>query len=114
MGWFTWYADYPAPSNFIDALLTCRAFVPNSPLNINGAAFCRPTLDRRIRRASALQASAPGAAGQLWALLDREITDQAPWLPLYNPQVLVALSPRVGNYQYHPFWQLLLDQLWVR
>jgi len=23
------------------------------------------------------------------------------------------LSARVGNYQFHPFWQLLLDQLWV-
>ena len=114
IAWFTWYGDYPAPSNFIESLFTCRAFVPDSPLNINGAAFCRPTLDRRIRGASALQASAPGAAGQRWARIDREITDQAPWLPLYNPQVLVALSPRVGNYQYHPFWQVLLDQLWVR
>jgi hypothetical protein len=35
-------------------------------------------------------------------------------VPLYNPQALTALSERVGNYQYHPFWQVLLDQLWVR
>ena len=23
------------------------------------------------------------------------------------------LSARAGNYQYHPFWRLLIDQLWV-
>ena len=42
------------------------------------------------------------------------VVDRAPWVPLYNPRALTALSARVGNYQYHPFWQVLLDQLWVR
>jgi peptide/nickel transport system substrate-binding protein len=114
IAWYTWYQDYPAPSDFIDALLTCRAFVPDDPTNSNLAEFCNPGIDRQIERATALQRSAPGAAGGVWARIDRELTDQAPWLPVYNPQVLVALSPRVGNYQYHPFWQVLLDQLWVR
>jgi hypothetical protein len=40
--------------------------------------------------------------------------DQAPWVPLYNPRALVVFSQRVGNSQFHPFWQLLIDQLWVR
>jgi YVTN family beta-propeller protein len=114
IAWFTWYQDYPAPSDFIDALFTCRAFVPNTPFNVNAAEFCSPTLDRQIRRAGALQAGAPGAAGELWGHIDRELAGQAPWLPLYNPRLLVALSTRAGNYQYHPFWLVLLDQLWVR
>jgi len=25
-----------------------------------------------------------------------------------------VLSARVGNYQFHPYWNLLIDQLWVR
>ncbi len=114
IAWFTWYGDYPTPSNFIDPLLTCRAYVPRSPTNLNVSEFCSRRVDRQVRRASAIQATAPGSGANHWADIDRELTDQAPWLPLYNPQVLVALSPRVGNYQYHPFWQLLLDQLWVR
>jgi ABC-type transport system substrate-binding protein/DNA-binding SARP family transcriptional activator/DNA-binding beta-propeller fold protein YncE len=115
IAWFTWYADYPAPSNFVGALLTCRVYVPHSPTNPNIAEFCSRAIDRQVRRAEGLEASAPGTAGELWARIDRELTDRAPWLPLYNPQVLVALSQRVGNYQYHPsFWQVLLDQLWVR
>ena len=33
---------------------------------------------------------------------------------LYNPRAVTALGARVGNYRYHPFWTVLLDQLWVR
>jgi len=50
----------------------------------------------------------------LWADIDWEIVDQAPWVPLYNRRALVVLSVRVGNYQFHPLWELLIDQLWVR
>jgi ABC-type transport system substrate-binding protein len=42
------------------------------------------------------------------------ITNQAPWLSLYNPRLTIATSSRLGNFQYHPFYGLLLDQLWVR
>jgi len=40
--------------------------------------------------------------------------DQAPWVSLYNPRDLTVLSARTGNYQFHPYWNLLIDQLWVR
>jgi peptide/nickel transport system substrate-binding protein len=114
IGWFTWYQDYPAPSNFIEPLLTCRSFAPRSPANVNIAEFCDPNVDTESRRAAALQAQSPGIAAEKWRQIDRQLTNRAVWLPLYNPRVPVAFSKRVGNYQYHPFWQLLLDQLWVR
>jgi peptide/nickel transport system substrate-binding protein len=114
IGWFTWTQDYPAPSNFIATLLTCRSFAAHSPSNFNAAEFCDPTIDDAVRHAQTLEPSAPGAASEAWARIDRQITDQAPWLPLYNPRLDIATSSRVGNYQYHPFFGLLLDQLWVR
>jgi peptide/nickel transport system substrate-binding protein len=114
IGWFTWYQDYPAPSNFIDPLLSCRSFTPRDPANLNLAEFCEPKIDSESRHAAALEARTPGIAGDEWRRIDRQLTDRATWLPLYNPRVPVALSRRVGNYEYHPFWQLLLDQLWVR
>jgi peptide/nickel transport system substrate-binding protein len=114
IGWFTWYQDYPAPSNFIDLLLSCRAFIPRDQFNLNMAEFCNLKIDTQIRRAYALQARDPAVAGEVWRQIDHDLVNQAPWMPLYNPRVLTALSARVGNYQYHPFWQLLLDQLWVR
>lgn len=114
IGWFNWLADYPAPSDFISLLLTCRAFVPDSAANLNEAEFCEPKFDSAVRSASALEATDPGAASEAWARIDQRITDQAPWLPLYNPRLDILLSSRVGNYQYHPFFLLLLDQLWVK
>jgi peptide/nickel transport system substrate-binding protein len=114
IGWFTWFNDYPAPSNTIDELLSCRSFSPRDPTQINFSEFCDPKIDAQIRHAEALQTPDPTAAGDAWARIDQELVDRAPWVPLYNPRALTALSARVGNYEYHPFWQVLLDQLWVR
>jgi YVTN family beta-propeller protein len=114
IGWFTWFQDTPTPANFIRPLLTCRAFRPRNPDNLNIAQLCDRGIDRQVRRASALQSRDLAAAWGAWSRIDRELVDQAPWVPLYNPQVVTALSSRVGNYQYHPFWNVLLDQLWVR
>jgi ABC-type transport system substrate-binding protein/DNA-binding SARP family transcriptional activator len=114
IGWFTWYQDYPAPSNFVEPLLSCRSFAPRDPANLNLAEFCDPKIDSQSRHAAAIEARSPGIAAEEWRQIDRQLTNRATWLPLYNPRVSVALSGRVGNYEYHPFWQLLLDQLWVR
>jgi ABC-type transport system substrate-binding protein/DNA-binding SARP family transcriptional activator/streptogramin lyase len=113
IGWFPWAQDYPAPSDFITPILTCRAFVPESQSNVNDAEFCNPAIDNAVQRAQALEPTQPGAANQAWAGIDQQITDRAPWVPLYNPRLDVATSSRVGNFQFHPFFGLLLDQLWV-
>jgi peptide/nickel transport system substrate-binding protein len=114
VSWFSWFTDFPTPSDMIGPVLTCRSFVPASAVNLNVAEFCDPTIDAQITRALTLQGRAPNAAGTLWARIDREIVDQAPWVPIYNPVSTVMLSPRVGNYQFDPNYQLLIDQLWVR
>jgi peptide/nickel transport system substrate-binding protein len=114
IGWFTWYQDQPTPANFVDPLLTCAAFIPRYAYNFNVAEFCDRGIDAEARRAHSLQRDNPAAAGKAWSRVDRELVDRAPWAPLYNPRAVTALSARVGNYQYHPFWTVLLDQLWVR
>lgn len=40
-----WSADYPSPSNFLDDLLGCENFHPNSDSSINIPGFC----DKRIQ-----------------------------------------------------------------
>jgi YVTN family beta-propeller protein len=115
IGWFSWYQDYPAPSDFIRPLLTCRSFLPGSPGgNLNAAEFCDQRIDAQVTQALALQHRAPNTARGLWANIDQEIVDQAPWVPIYNPRSLVMLSERVGNYQFDPYFSVLIDQLWVR
>ena len=114
IGWFNWLQDYPTPSNFFDVLLSCRSFVPSNPRNLNAAEFCDRQIDAQAARASALRARDPAAAGELWSRIDRELVDRAPWVPVYNLRAVTVLGQRVGNYKYHPFWNVLLDQLWVR
>jgi ABC-type transport system substrate-binding protein len=45
---------------------------------------------------------------------DRKVTDLAPIVPLYTPRNVALVSKRAGNFQYHPLYTVLLDQLWVR
>jgi peptide/nickel transport system substrate-binding protein len=114
LGWFSWYQNYPAPSQFISPLLTCHSFIPDNPGNFNAAEFCSRRIDARITQALALEPHNPSAATALWTRIDHQITDQAPWVPIYNPRSLVMLSTRVGNYQFDPNSSVLIDQLWVR
>jgi peptide/nickel transport system substrate-binding protein len=114
IGWFSWYQNYPAPSDFIRTLLTCQSFVPGNPANINAAEFCNQRIDAQVTQALTLQPHDPSAAWALWARIDHEIVGQAPWVPVYNPRSLVMLSTRVGNYQFDPYLPVLIDQLWVR
>jgi YVTN family beta-propeller protein len=105
--WSGWAADYPAASNFIEPLFSCGS--PD-----NRAHFCERALDRKIGRALKLQQTDLAGANRLWTELDREITDKALWVPLYNVYEADLVSKRVGNYQYNPRWGALLSQLWVR
>jgi peptide/nickel transport system substrate-binding protein len=81
----------------------------------NSSEFCEPGIDRQMRRAQAEQLTDPVAASALWQRVDRELTDRAPWVPLFTPKQVDFLSKRVGNYQYSPSRMgMLIDQLWVR
>ncbi|MGN6799878.1 MAG: BTAD domain-containing putative transcriptional regulator [Gaiellaceae bacterium] len=76
--------------------------------------FCSPKVDLLNARARSLQATHPQTAAALWTQIDRELVDQAAWLPMVNERGIDFLSTRVANYQPHPYWGMLVDQLWVR
>jgi ABC-type transport system substrate-binding protein/class 3 adenylate cyclase len=99
-----WNADYPAPSNFMVALVGCgqQQYV------------CDRALDRRMQQLSALQIRDPERANAGWAALDREVAERALVIPLTTGKATDFVSKRVGNYQSHPVFGVLLDQLWVR
>ncbi len=100
-----WAIDYPAPLTFLEQL-RCGSLDPSR--------FCNPAIDRQMDQALALQATDPAAADELWARIDRAVTDEAPWVGYATPASVRFLSDRVGNFQHHPVWGVLLDQLWVR
>jgi YVTN family beta-propeller protein len=96
-----WIQDYPAPSNFFSG-----ANCPNSPF------FCSKAYAHQIAHTSAA-AAASGSNGP-WTKLDREVTDRALLIPFLDGKAIDFVSKRVGNYQHHPEFDLLIDQLWVR
>jgi peptide/nickel transport system substrate-binding protein len=80
----------------------------------NYSRFCDRELDRQLQQSLALLAIDPAAAARRWARIDRRLVDEAPWVPLFTPRIAFFVSKRVGNWQYHPYRYVLLDQLWVR
>lgn len=95
-----------SPSGYIATWFACG--------RASGSAFfCDPTIDRLSRRAGSLQATNLHAADALWADVDRRLVDQAVWVPMVNESGIAFLSSRVGNYESHPYWGVIADQLWV-
>jgi peptide/nickel transport system substrate-binding protein len=97
-----WHADYPAASNFIQSFFSCRS-------KYNYSRYCDRRLDRRIKQAVQLEQTDRAGANRLWAQLDREITERALLVPLYNGSAADLVSKRVGNYQYNPQYGPLLS-----
>jgi peptide/nickel transport system substrate-binding protein len=108
---WAWIADHPSPVRWIQPQFSCRSLREGGP---NFPRFCDRAVEQDIERALALEPTDPSAANEVWARVDRLITDRAPTVSLFAAQAPYFISERVGNYQYHPVWEVLLDQLWVR
>jgi len=109
----TWVADYPSASDFFDLFFRCSSFRPADPADTrSGSFFCHPGIDRLMSRADDLQITDPQAAARVWAEVDHEITDLAPWVSFASLRSADFISARAGDYQYAG--GILLDQLWVR
>jgi YVTN family beta-propeller protein len=106
MGLYAWGSDYLGESGFIPPL-TC-------PPSGTGPRFCDPTIQRRIEQATSMQLTDPAASHGLWSDLDHDLVDLAAWVPLGNSITTNLVSERLGNYQLHPQWGQLYEQMWVR
>jgi hypothetical protein len=76
--------------------------------------FCDPDIDQRMNQATRLQLTNPRSAHQRWSSIEHGLIDRAPFVPVAYANLVNLLSERVGNYQSHPQWGPLLDQMWVR
>jgi YVTN family beta-propeller protein len=103
-----WYGIPRAAPSVLTAFRCVEADPPNYSY------FCDRRIDTRIRRALEIQATAPDAAVALWAGIERDIVDLAPWVPLFTPGHALLVSERVGNVQRNPELGVLTDLLWVR
>jgi len=106
----SWYQDYPAASDFLNILLGCGSFHPNSNSSPNIAEFCNKGIQAKMDQAGQMGITDPTGANNLWATVDKEVTDQAPWVSMFNPKYIDVLSDRVTGYLFSPQWYFLLDQ----
>jgi len=97
--------DYPSPYNAIRLGVDCDLML---------LGFCDPALVALVERAARLEASDPAAAAELWASIDRQVTDDARIVPIATQGGVDVVADHVGNYQHHVMWGMLVDQLWVR
>ena len=110
-----WLSDIPAPSDYFLPVLSCRSFYQDPTSTWNLAEFCDPHADKLASEAQAAQQTDPAAARRLWAQVDRVVTDQAPWVPVFNRSEAWFVSARVRNCQESPYYAgPLFDQVWVR
>jgi YVTN family beta-propeller protein len=106
-----WSADVETPSNFTVPFL-CSSFVPADPgATANLSEFCDEGIDDRV---DAAQRARRARRDAVWRSIFERIAAAAPAVPLVNRREMVLVSRRVGNYQHHPLWGPLYDQMWVR
>jgi peptide/nickel transport system substrate-binding protein len=111
----SWYQDYPAASDFLNILLGCDSFHPNSNSSPNIAEFCDKTkIQPEMTRALQMGITNQTAANSLWASVDHQLVDRAVWVPLFNPKYLDFVSNRVKNHIFSPQWYFLLDQASIK
>jgi hypothetical protein len=103
-----WLADFAVPSNFARPF-TCEGAGTTTDARLTH--YCDRAIDAQFaaaRRATGTESNA------LWQKVYERIEAAAPAVPLVNRREVTLVSKRVGNFQHHPMWGTLLDQLWVR
>ncbi len=114
VAWSAWYQDYPTASDFLNVLTGCGNIHPHSDASPNIAAFCDQSIQAQMNKALTLGQTDPATANTMWAQVDHAVTDQAPWVDLFNPKQIDFLSARVHGYQWNPQWYILIDQMWLK
>jgi peptide/nickel transport system substrate-binding protein/oligopeptide transport system substrate-binding protein len=88
-----WVADYPDAENFIFPLFHSE----NAGGGGNRSFFKDPEIDRLIEEAG--RTIDQHEVGEMYARIDGDIHDKAPWIYLYHPVAFQAVSPDVTGYQ---------------
>jgi peptide/nickel transport system substrate-binding protein len=105
-----WYQDYPAASDFLNVLLGCPSIHPNSDSSPNISEFCDNKIQAQMNKALTIGVTNPEAANTLWQTVDKQVTDAAPWVSLFNPKLIDFVSSRITNHVFSPQWYFLLDE----
>jgi ABC-type transport system substrate-binding protein len=103
-----WFQDFPDPSDFYDPILSCAT---NTEGNFNTAWYCNEEIDAAASAAKGEQDLDARTAA--YRDLFNRIMDDAPWVPIYHPDIVTLVNPRVTTFVLHPVWTFDLARLAV-
>jgi peptide/nickel transport system substrate-binding protein len=109
-----WYQDYPAASDFLYVLFSCNSFHPGSDSSVNIAGFCNKDVDAKMEQALQTAVTDPKAANEMWAQIDKQVTDLAPVAELFTPKHVDFVSKRLGNFMFNAQFYWVIGQSWVK
>ena len=109
-----WYQDYPTASDFLYILFGCESFHPGSDSSINMAGFCNKKINAKMHQALKVAVTNEQRANAMWSQIDRDVTDQAPMVTLFNPKHVDFVSKRVGNFTFSKEFYWLVAKSWVQ
>jgi len=90
-GWTSWLEDYPHPNDFFAPQLAAESIAPTN--NTNWAQFDDAALSARIEKLSHEQLGPEQEAA--YAVLDRDVMEEAPWAPYGTLTVSTFVSDDV-------------------
>jgi peptide/nickel transport system substrate-binding protein len=109
-----WYQDYPAASDFLYVLFSCNSFHPGSDSSVNIAGFCNKDVEAKMDKALQTAVTDPKAANEMWAQIDKQVTDLAPVAELFTPKHVDFVSKRLGNFMFNAQFYWVIGQSWVK
>jgi peptide/nickel transport system substrate-binding protein len=109
-----WYQDYPAASDFLNVLFGCDSFHPGSDSSVNISGFCDKEIDAKMKEAMKTSITDPKKANEMWAEIDKAVTDKAPAVFLFTPKHVDFVSKRLGNFMFNPQYYWMTHLSWVQ
>ncbi|MEY4385847.1 MAG: hypothetical protein RLY20_1130 [Verrucomicrobiota bacterium] len=107
-GAWSWVADYPDPSNFLDVLFNGDRITETDCNNV--AFYNNPEVNRLLNDASRNMDFAQRTV-QLQSA-ERLIMADAPWVPVVNERIAVVVNPRIHGQVVHPVWIWRYEKVW--
>jgi ABC-type transport system substrate-binding protein len=104
-----WWMDFPDPSDWITPLFSKSSAVPGG---MNASFWWSAELEVMFRKAQAT--TDPTARIAKFSEMQQLISDQAPYVPCYQPIQTTMCSKNTGGFFLHPVYQIDPTQYWKK
>ncbi len=108
-GSFGWWMDFPDPSDWIAPLFSKASAVPGG---MNSSFWWSPKLEAMFTEAQAM--TDPAARIAKFSEMQTYISEQAPYVPCYQPIQTTMCAETTGGFYLHPVYEIDPTQYWKK